>query len=200
MIQDPLQAQNIGLENTATRFVASDIEKTWDTIEPSVFAICNSANTHERPLACSFQLEVSNKPVAKPNAKTWKGKDGIAHISVNSAMLRMFQNIDEIAFVLAHEAAHTVANHHGKIGHKNLSGGFTISHDNSQYMELEADVIGSVIAANSGFDPVKGADLLTRLTGGAEVKSKSHPELKRRLEAIAKTSGTLRQGHKILLD
>ncbi len=198
--QDLATAKNLVSDNRANILVSSDIKRTWDNIEPSVLAVCRDAKISKASSGCTFRLEISNAHTTKPNARTWRGTDGVVHISVNSAMLRIFRNTDEIAFVLAHEAAHTVADHHGKVGHKNLSGGFTISHGNSQYMELEADVIGAVIATNAGFDPVKGARLLERLNVFEGKKSKTHPELGRRLETIARTSSTLRQGNSVVID
>ena len=194
-----METVNVPLSLTPAPFQFSDVTQAWEAIAPTVQEYCNASHGSRTPERCKFVLEATKEKHQGPNAKTWIGPDGSARIAVNSALLASFQNTNEIAFVLAHEAAHTIADHHNPLGRRNLSVGFTMRHDH-KLIELEADVIGTAISAKAGFDPMEGARILSRLVGLDFSKSKTHPKIEKRLAVVARTAQAIRQGHSVEVD
>ena len=124
-------------------------------------------------------------------------------------ILAATRNEDELAFVMSHEAAHHIAGHiprqqqnatTGAIvlgGLASLMGansgavdaavdlGATVgARTYSKNFELEADAIGTVIAKESGFNPVLGAEFFTQIPDPGNTFLGTHPPNAERIEMV----------------
>jgi len=61
----------------------------------------------------------------------------------------------------------------------------------SREFELEADAIGTVIAAQAGFDPVRGAEFFTRSPDPGDRFLGSHPPNADRIATVRRTAAQL---------
>ena len=68
-----------------------------------------------------------------------------------------------------------------------LVGGRAYSKD----FELEADALGTVIAARAGYDPVLGAEFFTRLRDPGNVFLGTHPPNADRIDIVRETAANL---------
>ena len=87
------------------------------------------------------------------------------HVFLTTGLLRRLSNDDELAFVIGHELAHNILGHatilraakaSGQPGRKQLV----------RQTERDADRLAGELLLDAGFDPVAGAQALTRLGGG----------------------------------
>jgi predicted Zn-dependent protease len=104
------------------------------------------------------------------------------NIFANTGLFEAISNDNEVAFVLAHEAAHSILEH---VAPKNEEGSkeFAIR----RTMEIEADRLGVQLMANAGYDPYaaarfyarwkkKGRGLLEQLTGETFIRRYVKPK------------------------
>lgn len=99
-------------------------------------------------------IRLDENPFAQVNAHQSVSKDGQPIVSVSRALLKLACNKDELAFVLAHEAAHQIANHIQKTNAARSSFNIAVSEKgfqlsileppNMQMLDLEADAIGTI--------------------------------------------------------
>lgn len=92
------------------------------------------------------------------------------HVLLTTGLVTRLQNDDELAFVVAHEIAHNIL-HHAMImrGDGVRHGlGRTLGRSGRIVRKTEhaADTLGGEIMIDAGFDPVRGAAILTHLGGG----------------------------------
>ena len=188
--------------NPQLSFVESEglVEATWETILPTVNSMCRSARSHTTQETCQFNISVEEASANTPNARNWLSPNGFSNIAINTALLRQFQSQHEVAFVLAHEAAHTIAQHHSNLNAKSFAGGFKFERHGDPLIELEADAIGTLILAKTGFEPQAGIALLKRLEPFLTHPSRSHPELSERLSVIELTRTAIEDGNEVTLD
>ena len=127
-------------------------------------------------------------------------EDGNPLLVFNVALLNDLQNIDELAFILGHEAAHHLEGHLTDINRSATTGaifgnvlasvlgadptivegatqvgGFVGSRRFSKDFELEADSLGAVITKRAGYDPVRGAQYFMRIADPGNRFLGSHP-------------------------
>ena len=88
--------------------------------------------------------------------------DGLV-LQVNSAMLNVIGEDDELAALVAHELAHIVLRHPERLTAAHVSRGmFSIFGRNARLIrrtEIEADRLSVVLLANAGYDPMAAARL-----------------------------------------
>jgi predicted Zn-dependent protease len=102
-------------------------------------------------------------------------QDGILLISDH--LLVNLDHVAELAFIVAHETAHTVLQHDAH----NSSTGY--KHD----MEIEADHVGLGLVALAGYNPWYSIDALIKAYScNYWASTKSHPSLQARSDAMAK--------------
>jgi hypothetical protein len=182
---------------------APDLSKrvlsVWRKLEDVSVEMCRSELELRDHSQCDFELIFDKSNKRKANAKSWIGKNGSSFLSINRALLKSFRNDDEIAFVLAHEAAHTIATHHSLFGAKGLTNSFSITKANSHTSELEADVIGTMIAIRAGFNANRGAAILKNLSRASH-RSSTHPGADQRLDLIYRATNLLNSGQEIEID
>ena len=167
-------------------------------------------------LNCDFLIVVDDRPGQPPNAFQTDDKSGRPVVAFTLSLITTAQNTDELAFVLGHEAAHHIAGHlqqtqmNAAAGAAILSGilaGAGASADvirtaqevgaavgartYSKEFELEADRLGTIIAARAGYDPVRGAAFFTRIPDPGDRFLGSHPPNADRIETVRRTAAGL---------
>jgi predicted Zn-dependent protease len=149
---------------------------------------------------------LDERPNLAPDARQSVGPDGRPVLTVTAAMVAQAQHVDELAFILAHEAAHHIQDHLPRLRQIASEGdaeapaealgvaaapteaGISRARAQLKGFELEADALGAHIAAGAGFDPMNGADILRRLDRPGSDASVSHPALADRLRAVRRAS------------
>jgi predicted Zn-dependent protease len=189
--------------------VASDVE-------PVAEAVCRSETPDQN---CDFAIVIDRDPASGINAFHTVDRNGRPIIILTLGLVSSFENGDELAFVLGHEAGHHIARHipqqrqsaaagaqvFGEIaqargaGARDVAraaqlGAFVGARSFSQTAELEADAIGTVIAFRAGYDPVRGAELFRRLPDPGVRLLASHPPNAQRLRVVRQTLTELRPG------
>ncbi|WGW05120.1 M48 family metallopeptidase [Tropicibacter oceani] len=180
-----------------------------ETVEPVAEQVCRNRSTR---LNCDFQIVVDDRPDQPPNAFQTVDRAGRPIVAFNLALIASAENADELAFVMGHEAAHHVMDHIAKTqesatvgavvlaGITALSGadadtikaaeelGATVgARTYSKDFELEADRLGTIIAAKSGYDPVRGALFFNRIPDPGNRFLGSHPPNAARMAIVRKT-------------
>lgn len=183
-------------------------------VEPVAEALCRQ----KRPdLNCDFQIVVDDRSGQSPNAfHTLDQATGRPLIGFNLPLIADARSADELAFVLGHEAGHHIAGHLTRTRDSAMTGAVVLgslaaisgadeqtiqSFSNwgasvgarrySKDFELEADVVGTVIAMRAGYDPVKGAGFFSRLPDPGDRFLGSHPPNAQRIEVVRRTANQL---------
>jgi predicted Zn-dependent protease len=165
---------------------------------------------------CDFAIIVEDDPSAGLNAFQTIGRNGRPIVIVTTELISAVRNSDELAFVISHEAAHHIRQHipqqvdaarqgalvFGVLAQ--LGGGDEAAvreaaqlgaavgvQRYSQEHELEADQLGTIIAARAGFDPVLGAEFFDRLPDPGNRIYSSHPPNAARQRIVAQTAASL---------
>lgn len=177
-----------------------------ETVEPVAERICRDRS---QGINCDFLIVVDDRPGQPPNAFQTLDRDGRPVLAFNLALIASAQNADELAFVMGHEAAHHILRHLEKvqqsatIGATILSGVAAITGASaegvrsaeqlgaavgartySKAFELEADRLGTVITAQAGYDPIKGAAFFAKIPDPGNRFLGTHPANADRLEAV----------------
>lgn len=167
-------------------------------------------------LNCDFQIVVDDRVGQPPNAFQTVDDAGRPIIAFTIALIADARNADEIAFVMAHEAAHHIENHLeqqqriatvGAVALGQLAGVFGSSAEEiqaaqelgaavgartySKDFELEADRLGTIIAARAGFDPIRGAEFFFRVPDPGDQFLGTHPPNAQRVEMVRRTAAGL---------
>ena len=121
-------------------------------------------------------------------ANAWQTNDAAGRpvLVITERLVQSTANADELAFVLAHEAAHHVAGHRNRAlkehglrlaGILGLAAGPSAAGSgNPHAMEFEADALGARIMAAAGYDIRLAAGLFGRTTlWDPEAATSSHP-------------------------
>lgn len=165
---------------------------------------------------CDFTVLVDLNPRAPANAfQTLDDKDQPV-IIFTRAMIQSTQNVDELAFVMGHEAAHHVLGHidrqrqsakegaviFGDLGElfgedgKELERSQKLGAEvniqvNVQEFELEADQLGTIITHNAGYNPLIGAKYFDRLPDPGDQFLGTHPPNAERVQIVLETAKQL---------
>lgn len=204
----PADPTRVQADRAARNFV-----RVVETVEPVAERECRARSPG---LNCDFQIVVDDRPGQPPNAFQTVDRRGRPIIAFNLALIASAQNIDELAFVMGHEAAHHVLNHlaltqqNAMAGRVIFSGIAALTGANPQAIrdaeeigaavgarsyskdfELEADRLGTVIAARAGYNPVRGARFFTRIPDPGNRFLGSHPPNTARVEAVRQTAAQI---------
>ena len=137
-------------------------------------------------------------PKAPPNAFQTVDETGRPIIAFTVPLIAEARNRDELAFILAHEAAHHIEGHllrqrrNATLGASilgSLAGGGDTettriaqeigaalgARTYSKEFELEADRLGALIAARAGYDPLRGAEFFFRIPDPGDSFLSTHP-------------------------
>lgn len=212
-------AQPLGLPDepapdptTAARNFATVV----DRVEPVAERVCRERLPGD---PCDFRIVVDTTPGAQPNAYQSRDSAGRPVIAFTVPLIALARNQDELAFVMGHEAAHHILAHiprqqRDAMTSAVLSGMMTAAMgggvgaiQNAEQMgaslgarafskdyELEADELGTVLAYEAGYDPVRGAAFFSRLPDPGNRFLGSHPPNAQRIEAVRRTMAALTGG------
>ncbi len=166
---------------------------------------------------CAFAILVDDRPGQPPNAFQTLDRQGRPVLVFTTALIADARNVDEIAFVMGHEAGHHIAGHIPRLQQNALGGavlgavigaalgggaqgvragqelGATVGgRAFSKEFELEADRLGALIAHSAGFDPLRGAAFFARIPDPGNRFLGTHPPNAERMEAVRRTVARLR--------
>lgn len=161
---------------------------------------------------CDFKIVVDNRAGEPSNAYQTLDKNGRPVIAFTSALIADARNQDELAFILGHEAAHHIRGHLPKVQQSAVTGavvggllaavlgagdagiqeaqrmgGAVGARQYSKKFELQADELGTIITARSGYDPIRGAAYFTRIPDPGDRFLGSHPPNGQRIETVRRT-------------
>lgn len=185
-------------------------------VEPVAEAVCRQETPDQN---CDFAIFIDRDPASGVNAFHTVDRRDRPIIIITLGLIAMLDSGDELAFVLGHEAGHHIARHipqqqqsaamgaqvFGEIaqargaGARGVAraaelGAFVGARSFSQSAELEADAIGTVIAFQAGYDPVRGAELFRRLPEPGLRFLATHPPNAARLRIVRETLAGLGPG------
>lgn len=197
------------LRQAARTFVA-----VVEDVEPIAEQECRLRNPG---VNCDFLIVVDDTPNAPPNAFQTLDETGRPIIGFTLPLILEARNADEVAFILSHEAAHHIAGHLarqqrnaavGAIVFGRLAG--AMGRDSaeairraqqigaevgarrySQEFELEADALGTIVAARAGYDPVRGAEFFFRIPDPGDQFLGTHPPNAERVAIVLETAAQL---------
>lgn len=183
-------------------------------VEPVAEALCRTETPEQN---CDFAILVDRDPRVGANAFQTLDRRGRPVVIVTLGLIAILDNPDELAFVLAHEAGHHIARHIPQqraraeagarvfqeiaiaggadevtIERAGQLGAIVGARTYSQPAEIEADIIGTVIAFRAGYDPVRGAGLFRRLPEPSMEFLSTHPPSRERIDAVRRTAARLR--------
>ena len=183
-------------------------------IEPVAERLCRQRNPSQN---CDFQIIVDDRPNQPVNAYQTLDRNGRPIIAFTVPLIEDARNRDEIAFVMAHEAAHHIEGHiarqqanaqigavligglAGALGANDQStidlatriGAGVGARSYSKDFELEADALGARIAAAAGFDPLNGAQFFFRVPDPGDRFLGTHPANADRLRTVQRVAAGL---------
>lgn len=182
-------------------------------VEPVAERLCRSRGIGRN---CDFLIRVDPRRNQPANAYQSEDENGRPVITFTQKMLTRVANEDELAFVMSHEAAHHISNHLTRqrqnaaagaavfAGLASLTGGSAADVTNAQRIgaavgartyskdfELEADELGTIITARSGFDPLRGALFFSRIPDPGDQFLGTHPPNGDRIKAVRRTARSL---------
>jgi predicted Zn-dependent protease len=197
----------------------ADYRAVAPRIEREAEAFCREESPGRSPLHCDFELRLIDDPRLGANAFQTVRRDGRPVVAITVQLLAETDNADEIAFVLSHEAGHHIADHLEKSQAQAVTGALVLGalatlgnaseqmvadmmdlgaslgvRAYSQTYELEADVLGTFIAARAGYAPERGALVFAKpgLAGGGGLLS-THPASPQRLATVQRVAVEIRR-------
>ncbi len=158
---------------------------------------------------CNFTILIDNRNKQPANAFQALDDKDQPVIVFTRALIQETRNQDELAFVLGHEVAHHILEHISKTRDSALEGflvgglqaavkggdakaieraeqrsAFIGIRKYSKQYELEADALGTVITAHSGYNPLRGAQYFHRIPDPGDKYLGSHPPNAKRLQVV----------------
>lgn len=176
---------------------ASNFRSVVARVEPVAERVCRQRRPNTN---CDFRIVVDDDPRKAPNAFQTLDKSGRPIIGFTLTLIQDARNTDELAFVLGHEAAHHIEAHIPETQQSAMEGavlatvlGSVLGLDPAgvetaqriggtvgarrfaKNFELEADALGTRIAAAAGYDPVRGALFFDRIPDPGDQFLGTHP-------------------------
>lgn len=184
-----------------------------ERVEPVAEAECRALT---KGVPCDFTIVVDDRLGEPANAFQTVDRSGRPVIGFTLALIYDAQNQDELAFILGHEAAHHISGHlaltqvSSEVGAR-IAGALAQARGGSpeavqvalalgaeigarafsKEFELEADALGTRIAAHAGFDPVRGAAYFTRIPDPGNEFLGTHPPNSARIAVVQKVAAGL---------
>lgn len=207
----PQPAQPVSLRSTS--LAEREFATVTRVVEPVAERECSRRT---RGVNCDFRIVIDDRPGMPANAFQTLDENNRPIIVFNLRLLREARNADEVAFVLAHEAAHHIEGHierqreNAVAGAVLLAGLATLAGADpagvesatqlgaqvgartySKEFELEADALGTVIAARAGYNPVRGAEFFNRIPDPGDRFLGTHPPNAQRIETVRRVAAGL---------
>jgi Zn-dependent protease with chaperone function len=158
---------------------------------------------------CDFRIVIDDRAGQPSNAYQFLDKNNRPVIAFTLKLIDEARNVDELAFVMGHEAAHHIGGHIARqqknavagavifAGLATLTGASAAGVDEatklgaqvgarsySKDFELEADALGTVITHRAGFSPLKGAAFFTRIPDPGDRFLGTHPPNASRIQTV----------------
>jgi Zn-dependent protease with chaperone function len=177
-----------------------------ERVEPIAEAVCRETTSG---VPCDFTIVIDDRADQPANAFQSLDRNGRPILGFTLRLIADARNVDEIAFVLGHEAAHHIAGHipQQKQGAQQgallagvlvaIGGGGQDAVEKaaqiganvgarrfSKDFELEADALGALIARRAGFDALRGAAYFTRIPEPGNQFLGTHPPNAQRLATV----------------
>lgn len=183
-----------------------------ETVEPVAERVCRQ---RAPTMNCDFQIVVDDAVNAPPNAFQTVDARGRPILAFTVPLIAKVRNQDEMAFIMAHEAAHHIEGHLGRL-QRNASLGAEVAglifgatdaeslrtaqqlgaaiggRAYSKDFELEADALGTVITFTAGYDPLIGAKFFERIPDPGDVFLGTHPGNDERVATVRRVAASLR--------
>jgi hypothetical protein len=109
------------------------------------------------------------------------------HVFITTGLLAKMHDDNELAFVIAHEMAHNILRHATVMRSNSVKHGLGHTLGNSgrivRQAERDADTLAGALMIDAGFDPVRGAAVLTRLGNNLGL-FEAHDSAARRIAAM----------------
>lgn len=165
---------------------------------------------------CDFQIVVDDSRNQPPNAFQTVDKNGRPIVVFTLSLIATVENVDELAFILGHEAAHHIAGHLQHTQQSAVTGAILFgtlaqlggggqqavataaqvgaelgARRYSKAFELEADSLGTIISKRAGYDPVLGAQYFARIADPGDAFLATHPPNAQRIETVRRTNARL---------
>lgn len=177
-----------------------------DRLAPVVQDTCEAADLVRN---CKIRLYVAEASDGTANA--FQSVDGFGRpfVLVTSALLEEVRNEDEVALILAHEAAHHILNHLERqkadaieaaaalaeaaerdgasrqdVRRAERVGALVGARLYAQEYELEADALGAIILRDAGFNALRGAEFFFRIPDPGNHALNSHPSNAERRKVV----------------
>ncbi|MFY0623995.1 MAG: M48 family metallopeptidase [Pelagimonas sp.] len=207
--QAPVGSEARQVQIKAAR-AAKQFVEVVETVEPVAERECRNRAPR---MNCDFRIVVDDRPDQPPNAFQTVDRRGRPILAFNLALIASVQNADELAFIMGHEAAHHIDNHLAKTQESAMAGAVILSgiaamggadaaavrqaeefgavigaRTFSKDFELEADRLGTVIAARAGYDPVRGAQFFNRIPDPGNRFLGTHPPNSARMRTVRETA------------
>lgn len=182
-------------------------------IEPLAERMCRNRVPNAN---CDFRIFVDSRKGQPANAYQRVEKNGRPEIGFTTALIARARNDDELAFVLGHETAHHISGHLTRTRDTAMAGallggllavvvggnatdvdlaqnigGNVGARAFSKDFELEADRLGTIIAYEAGFDPIRGAQFFTRIPDPGDRFLGTHPQNAARIKTVRRTMAGL---------
>ncbi len=195
---------------TAARNFVAVVDRT----RPVAVQECRLRNPQAN---CDFVIVIDDRPNQPPNAFQTVQRDGRPVIGFTLALIADARNQDELAFILGHEAGHHIAGHLPRVQQSAMAGALILgtlaslggagqsevdaasrlgasvgARTYSRDFELEADMLGTVVANYAGFDPERGAAFFSRIPDPGNSFLSTHPPNAQRIQVVRQTLGSLR--------
>ena len=182
-----------------------------EAVEPVAEAECRARAPRTN---CDFRIVVDDRPGSPPNAFQTEDDAGRPIIAFTVPLIAEVRNQDEMAFIMSHEAAHHIRGHlarqqqnatvgaavfgqlAGVIGGSNPDaiqaaqnfGAALGARTYSKDFELEADALGTAIAARAGFNPLRGAEFFFRIPDPGNRFLGTHPANADRVAVVRRSA------------
>jgi predicted Zn-dependent protease len=183
-------------------------------VEPVAEEECRARNPQTN---CDFRILVDDRPGMPANAFQGLAPDGQPIIVFTASLIADARNEDELAFVMAHEAAHHILGHLARrdeiaamgaeifgqlavasgevsaaaIRNAQELGAAVGAQTYSKDFELEADALGTVITAGAGYDPLVGAEFFFRIPDPGNRFLGTHPPTADRVATVRQVAAEL---------
>lgn len=209
----PLPPEELAAARSASDVAARNFVTVVDRVEPVAERECRA---RAPDIDCDFQIFIDDRRGQPANAFQTIDANGRPAVIFTLALIADARNQDELAFILGHEAAHHIAGHipraeaNAQIGAMVLGSlaqaagrspravneaarvGATVGARRfAKEFELEADELGTIIAARAGYDPLLGAAFFDRIPDPGDQFLGTHPPNAERIAVVRRTAATL---------
>lgn len=184
------------------------------TVEPVAERLCRERT---RGVSCDFRIVVDDRPNQPANAFQSLGPDGRPVLGFTLGLIADARNVDEIAFVIGHEAAHHILGHLPQVQRSAAQGallagilvavggggqgavqsaqelGATIGARRfSKEFELQADALGAEITERAGYSALRGAEFFNRIPDPGNQFLGTHPPNAERMAVVRRAVAAMR--------